>query len=76
MPKVKRPNALKHGAFAETAIVPGEDPREFEELFSALVEEWTPVGPTEEGRPQRCKGHMAQTSSTEIPRGRIDEKYV
>jgi hypothetical protein len=48
MPKVKRPNAQKHGAFAATAIVPGEDPREFEELFSALVEEWTPAGPTEE----------------------------
>jgi hypothetical protein len=48
MPKPKRPNALKHGAFAETAIVPGEDPREFDELLSALVEEWMPAGPTEE----------------------------
>jgi hypothetical protein len=43
-----RPNALKHGAFAQTAILPGEDPCEFEELHSSLVEEWTPVGPTEE----------------------------
>jgi hypothetical protein len=43
-----RPNALKHGAFAKTAILPGEDPCEFEELHSSLVEEWTPVGPTEE----------------------------
>jgi hypothetical protein len=41
-------NALKHGAFAKTTILPGEDPREFEELHSALVEEWAPVGPTEE----------------------------
>jgi hypothetical protein len=41
------PNALKHGAFARTAILPGEDPREFEELHSALIEEWAPVGPTE-----------------------------
>ena len=48
MPKVKRPNAQKHGAFAETAILPGEDPREFAELLSDLVEEWTPVGPTEQ----------------------------
>jgi hypothetical protein len=39
---------VKHGAFAETAILPGEDPREFEELHSALIEEWGPVGPTEE----------------------------
>jgi hypothetical protein len=42
-----RPNALKHGAFAQ-AILPGEDAREFEELHSALVEEWAPIGPTEE----------------------------
>ena len=43
-----RPNALKHGAFAQTAILPGEDAREFEELHSGLVEEWEPIGPTEE----------------------------
>jgi hypothetical protein len=41
-------HTVKHGAFAKTAILPGEDRREFEELHSALVEEWTPVGPTEE----------------------------
>jgi hypothetical protein len=46
--KFKQPNAQIHGAFAETTILPGEDPREFDELLSALVEEWTPVGPTEE----------------------------
>jgi hypothetical protein len=40
--------AVKHGAFAKTAILPGEDRREFEELHSALIEEWAPVGPTEE----------------------------
>jgi len=39
---------VKHGAFAKTAILPGEDPREFEELHSALIEEWAPDGPTEE----------------------------
>jgi hypothetical protein len=44
----KRPNALKHGVFAKTAILPGEDPEEFQELHSALVEEWNPMGPTEE----------------------------
>ena len=41
-------HAVKHGAFAKTAILPGEDRREFEELHSALIEEWAPVGPTEE----------------------------
>ena len=41
--------AVKHGAFAKTAILPGEDPKEFEELHSAVIEEWAPVvGPTEE----------------------------
>jgi hypothetical protein len=40
--------AVKHGAFAKMAILPGEDPKEFEELHSALIEEWSPVGPTEE----------------------------
>ena len=48
IPGLKRAPALKHGAFAQTAILPGEDPREFEELHSALIEEWAPIGPTEE----------------------------
>jgi hypothetical protein len=46
--KPKRPNAHKHGAFAKTAILPGEDPLEFEYLHHALIEEWKPIGPTEE----------------------------
>jgi hypothetical protein len=41
-------HAVKHGAFANTAILPGEDRREFEKLHSGLIEEWAPVGPTEE----------------------------
>jgi len=45
---VNHPNAVKHGAFAKTAVLAGEDPREFDELHSALIEEWTPIGPTEE----------------------------
>jgi hypothetical protein len=46
--KWKRPNAHKHGVFGATAILPGEDEREFDELHSALVEEWLPAGATEE----------------------------
>ena len=46
--KWKRPGAHKHGVFSATAILPGEDEREFEELHSALVEEWKPAGATEE----------------------------
>jgi hypothetical protein len=44
----KHLNAVKHGAFAKTMILPGEDPAEFEELHFSLIEEWKPAGPTEE----------------------------
>ena len=46
----KRPNAQKHGVFAEPLILPGEDPREFEALHSAWIEEWVPSGPSEQSR--------------------------
>ena len=46
--KGKPPNAHKHGVFSATAIFPGEDEREFEKLHAALIEEWRPVGATEE----------------------------
>ena len=49
-PKWKRPNAQKHGVFAEPLLLPGEDPREFEALHAALIEEWTPSGPSEQSR--------------------------
>jgi hypothetical protein len=49
-PKWKRPNAQKSGVFAEPLILPGEDPREFEAIHSALIEEWSPFGPSEESR--------------------------
>jgi hypothetical protein len=44
--KYKRPNALKHGVYAETALIPGEDPREFDGLLAELMDEWKPLGPT------------------------------
>jgi hypothetical protein len=40
-------NALKHGAFSEAVIMPGEDPNELKELRDALYEEWDPEGPIE-----------------------------
>jgi len=46
----KRPNAQKHGVFAEPLILPGEDPREFEAIRSALIEEWDACGPSEKSR--------------------------
>ena len=51
MPKLKAtkqpPNALKHGAFSEITILPGEDPQEFERLHRDLIQEWSPSGPAE-----------------------------
>jgi hypothetical protein len=49
-PKWKRPNAQKGGVFAEPLILPGEDPREFETIHSALIAEWTPSGPSEQSK--------------------------
>src|SRR5215471_9621518 len=40
-------NALKHGVFAETIILPGEDPKDFEQLHRDLIKEWSPSGPAE-----------------------------
>ena len=47
LPESKRPNALKHGIFAVNPIIPGEDVREFADLYAALIVEWQPSGPTE-----------------------------
>ena len=44
--KTKHPNATKHGVFAATATLSGEDPAEFDELLFELVAEWRPDGAT------------------------------
>ena len=43
-------NAQKGGLFAEPLILPGEDSREFEALHAALIEEWSPSGPSEQSK--------------------------
>ena len=40
-------NALRHGLTAETAVLPNENPEEFQELLDAFLAEYQPVGPTE-----------------------------
>ena len=45
---VKKPNAHKHGAFSRITVLPGENPQQFDELYSDLVEEWAPEGATEQ----------------------------
>jgi hypothetical protein len=44
----KSNNALKHGAFSEVVILPGEDPQDFEKLKTELFEEYKPSGVSEE----------------------------
>jgi hypothetical protein len=41
-------NSLKHGAFAQCVVLPGENKEEFEELYDALLQEWSAVGISEE----------------------------
>jgi hypothetical protein len=40
--------ALKHGAYSNTTVLPGEDPDEFNKLHARLVAEFAPAGPLEE----------------------------
>src|SRR5262245_5113410 len=50
MPKRRReqtPNALKHGVFSTSAILPGEDLAKFYALLRSLVDEWQPSGALE-----------------------------
>ncbi len=44
---LKRPNAQKHGVFASAPIIPGEDPREFQELLAEVIDEWDPTTPSQ-----------------------------
>ena len=43
-----RLNAIKHGLNAQTLVLPGENPEDFEELFQALEAEHDPSTPTEQ----------------------------
>src|SRR5260370_34494101 len=43
-----RLNGLKHGLCAETIVVPGEDPAEFEAMLDAYRAEYQPATPSAE----------------------------
>src|SRR6266851_1702551 len=43
-----RLNGLKYGLYAETLILPGEDPAEFDAMLDRLDAEYQPATPTEE----------------------------
>jgi hypothetical protein len=44
----KRRPALKHGAFSETPVLPGENPAEFKKLHRALIADLAPRGALED----------------------------
>lgn len=48
MTHLDKPSALKHGAFSDILILPGEDPTKFEELKNGLFIEYKPSGISEE----------------------------
>jgi hypothetical protein len=43
----RRPTALKHGAYSQTGLLPGEDAAAFKKLHDDLVVEFSPSGPVE-----------------------------
>jgi hypothetical protein len=43
--KWKRPNAQKAGLYSRPAFIPGEDPREFDQILAELFAYWKPAGP-------------------------------
>src|SRR6516162_10110047 len=47
-PKQKSPSALKHGAYARTILLPGENAAALERLHERLITEFAPVGELEE----------------------------
>src|SRR6267378_373022 len=46
--EANRLNGLKYGLYAETLILPGEDPAEFDAMLDRLDAEHQPATPTEE----------------------------
>ena len=47
MTEISVPNAIKHGAYSELVMLPGEDPAAFAALKQSLFDEYKPAGPSE-----------------------------
>ena len=47
MTEISVPNAIKHGAYSELVMLPGEDPAAFAALKQSLFDEYKPSGPSE-----------------------------
>jgi hypothetical protein len=75
-------NALKHGGYTATTLLPGEDRGAFEELHQALIAELAPVGALEEdtvstiARVLWRKKNLSTFQRAALARDRLDEiKY-
>jgi hypothetical protein len=70
--------ALKHGGYAATALLPGEDFAEFEKLHHRLVAEFAPTGPLEAdivatiARLMWRKQHLGTLRCAELARDRAN----
>lgn len=53
-----RLNALRHGVLSRYAVLPWEDPADYQALLEALVTEHLPMGPTEEHLVEELAGVM------------------
>ena len=71
--KKKRHPALKHGGYSATALLPGENPAEFEELHQALIAELGLAGALEEenlatiNRAEQAQAHWRRISAPDSP---------
>jgi hypothetical protein len=79
MSKIKKIHpALKHGGYAATALLPGEDFAEFEELHDRLIADFVPTGPLEEdivatiARLMWRKQNLATFRCAELARERLN----
>jgi hypothetical protein len=71
-----RQPAFKHGGYSATALLPGEDPAEFEKLHRDIIDELRPDGALEHdtvwtiARLKWRKQNLATLRSAELARGR------
>jgi hypothetical protein len=76
--KSKRPPALKHGAFAKTTVLPGEDAAAFARLREDLMTELSPSGALEEAIAEDLarliwrKRHLGTFHTAKLARRRLD----
>ena len=58
MTNANNTNALKHGAYSDVVILPGEDIEEVKVLHRALIEEWNPEGASQHDKVMNITKNM------------------